>query len=312
VSEFPAAPALAPGPLGLDGYLAPEGFEAELTRELGDVAFGLGRLLFAPPRTRDPAWAANVWRAPVVMAAPSIAQAATALRAIQRNWWPYAPVLHRRAALIAAALPKVSAKPLAFPTPAPAAPLGAFTLAAATTLIAASATSSPFPDGEAVFTEDREGPPNRAYLKLWEAFTRLGRYPRPAERVIDLGASPGGWTWVLAKLGTRVLAVDKAPLAPAVAQMPGVELRRESAFGLDPAALGPVDWMCCDIVCYPARLCALLERWIAAGTARNIVATVKFQGETDLAAQARLAAIPGARLAHLHHNKHELTWFWPA
>ena len=29
---------------------------------------------------------------------------------------------------------------------------------------------------------------------------------------------------------------------------------------------------------------------------------------TDFDAQARFAAIPGSRLLHLHHNKHELTW----
>jgi hypothetical protein len=38
------------------------------------------------------------------------------------------------------------------------------------------------------------------------------------------------------------------------------------------------------------------------------VCTVKFQGETDFPAIAELAAIPGARLMHLSHNKHELTF----
>ena len=52
-----------------------------------------------------------------------------------------------------------------------------------------------------VTVEDKEGPPNRAYLKLWEALVRLRRWPGPGERCLDLGASPGGWTYVLAKLG---------------------------------------------------------------------------------------------------------------
>ncbi|MBM3541057.1 MAG: hypothetical protein FJX51_03335, partial [Alphaproteobacteria bacterium] len=227
-------------------------------------------------------------------------------------WWPYAPHHHRRAALIADALPKVAARPLVFPAPAPTAPLGAWTLADATTLIASAETSSPFPNGAPAFVEDRDGPPNRAYLKLWEALTALGRHPRPGERCVDLGAAPGGWTWVAAKLGAHVLAVDKAPLAPAVAAMAGVEAQRESAFALDPASVGPVDWLFSDVICYPARLLALIERWRAADAARNIVATVKFQGFTDIDAQARFAALPGGRLVHLHHNKHELTWLWPA
>ena len=63
-------------------------------------------------------------------------------------------------------------------------------------------------------------PPNRAYLKLWEALTLAanmpdGRMPRPGELCLDLGSSPGGWSWVLQKLGARVISVDKAPLDPA-------------------------------------------------------------------------------------------------
>jgi hypothetical protein len=114
--------------------------------------------------------------------------------------------------------------------------------------------------------------------------------------------------WALARMGARVLAVDKAPLAPAVARLPQIAYRAESAFALDPRALGPVDWLFCDVVCYPARLLRLVERWLAAGNCRNFVCTIKFQGATDHAAARRFAAIPGGELRHLFHNKHELTW----
>ena len=61
--------------------------------------------------------------------------------------------------------------------------------------------------GEYEFQEDKTSPPSRAYLKLWELFTRLGHWPRSGERVLDLGASPGGWTFVLAnQLGANVVA----------------------------------------------------------------------------------------------------------
>jgi len=30
--------------------------------------------------------------------------------------------------------------------------------------------------------------------KLWEALTRIGRWPGPGEVALDLGAAPGGWT----------------------------------------------------------------------------------------------------------------------
>jgi 23S rRNA (cytidine2498-2'-O)-methyltransferase len=109
-------------------------------------------------------------------------------------------------------------------------------------------------------------------------------------------------------MGARVISVDKAPLAPDIARLPGIEAVAESAFALDPTKVGPVDWLFSDIVCYPARLLALVERWLAAGTCRHFVCTIKFQGETDHVIAARFAAIPGSQLRHLFHNKHELTW----
>ena len=44
------------------------------------------------------------------------------------------------------------------------------------------------------------------------------------------------------------------------------------------------------------------------GLVRNFVCTIKFQGATDFETMRAFAAIPGSRLLHLHHNKHELTW----
>jgi 23S rRNA (cytidine2498-2'-O)-methyltransferase len=249
-----------------------------------------------------------VWLDPREIPIASISDAAAKLRAIQRNWAVYAPVLHRRAVLIQERLPKVSAKPLVFGIPAPAAPLGSWTLLDAGTVLAAPQCTSPFPNGEAQFVEDRTGPPSRAYLKLWEALTVIGRRPRPGEVCLDLGSSPGGWSWALQQMGAHVISVDKAPLAPDIAGLPGVEHRLESAFALDPYSVGPVDWLFSDVVCYPARLLALVERWLAAGTCARFVCTVKFQGITDHAVARRFAAIPGSQLRHLFHNKHELTW----
>lgn len=140
----------------------------------------------------------------------------------------------------------------------------------------------------------------------------MGTRPQPGELCLDLGSSPGGWTWVLASLGARVISVDKAPLDPGIGAMPGVETRRESAFALDPRAIGPIDWLFSDVVCYPERLFRLVERWLAAETCRRFVCTLKFQGSTDHETARRFATIPGSRLLHLHHNKHELTWMKPA
>ena len=289
-------------------YLAAEGFAEELEHELGGAAARHGRLLIAPGPPRPAAWAANVWVDPQEIPIASISDAAAKLRAIQRNWTVYAPRLYRRAMLIQEQLPKVSAKPLVFGTPPPAAPLGSWTLLDAGTMLAAPHCTSPFPNGEVHFVEDHSGPPNRAYLKLWEALTLIGRRPGPGEICLDLGSSPGGWSWALQQMGAQVISVDKAPLAPEIARLHGIEHRRESAFALDPRTVGPVDWLYSDVVCYPARLLALVGRWLEAGTCRNLVCTIKFQGPTDHETAHRFAAIPGSQLRHLFHNKHELIW----
>ena len=294
-------------------YLAAEGFEDSLAEELARrgvaIAGWHGRLALSPDAPVHAAWALDIWTDPREIEAPTVKTAADALRALQRNWGAYAAGFHRRMALIHDRLPPVKARPLAFPSPPPASHLGAWTLLAPDRLLASPTKSSPFVNGECLFIEDHIGPPSRAYLKLWEALTRFGRYPKPGETCFDLGASPGGWTYVLASLGASVTAVDKAPLDPGVAAMPGVSERLDSAFAMPPE---PVDWLCSDIIAYPDRLLALVRKWIDAGAARHIVCTIKFQGPTDHAAAEAFAAIPDGQVVHLFHNKHELTFLWGA
>jgi len=289
-------------------YLAAEGYVDELGYELGAVDRLHGRLLIATGPPRPAAWAANVWLDPQQIKVGSISDATAKLRAIQRNWAFYAPRLYRRATLIQDQLPKVSAKPLVFGMPPPAAPLGSWTLLDAETMLVSPQCTSPFPNGEVHFVEDRSGPPSRAYLKLWEALTVIGCRPEPGERCLDLGSSPGGWSWALQRMGAHVVSIDKAPLTPNIARLPGIEHRLESVFALDPCEIGPVDWLFSDVVCYPERLLALVERWLRAGTCRRFLCTIKFQGETDHETVRRFAAIGGSQLRHLFHNKHELTW----
>lgn len=299
------------------GYVVVPEFLPELLAELGFAgAAGPEHLVFGDmvftPEEKPAAWAQNVWRQARLLPAPSIGQAAKALKDVQRNWWPHPVRLARRAALIAEKLPKVSAKPQVFGEAAPTAPLGSFTLWDEVTLIAAAQCSSPYPDGQVRFVEDRESAPSRAYLKLWEALTLVGVWPKPGELCLDLGSCPGGWTWVLASCGARVFSIDKAPIEAKIAAMPQVDFCQGSGFGLDPrTAGGPearVDWLCSDMACYPARLLELVQRWLAADACRNFVCTLKCQGESDRETIRAFAAIPGSRVLHLSHNKHELTW----
>ena len=282
----------------------------ELQRRGVAISAWHGMLALSPDPPAPAAWALNTWTAPIELPAPSIGAAADALRAIQRNWG-YMPFDHdSRAALITARLPPLRPKPLRFPTAAPASHLGAWTMLGHDRILASPTQTSPFINGAVAFDEDRIGPPSRAYLKLWEACTLWRKWPLPGETCLDLGAAPGGWTWAIAQLGARVTAVDRSPLEPAIARMPGVSMRQESAFGIDPALEAPVDWLFSDIIAYPSRLLTLVQGWIASCHAARIVCTLKFQGQTDHEAAEAFAAIPGARVLHLFHNKHELTFLW--
>lgn len=303
-------------------YLAAPGFETPLTEELerrGITVSGWhGRLALSPdplPEGPYPAWALDIWTDPREIPVPSVKAGADALRALQRNWSLLAVQHHRRAALLAERLPPVKASRLIFPSRPPSSHLGGWTLLEPDLMLASPTKTSPFVNGECLFEENRIDPPSRAYLKLWEALTHLGEWPKEGETCIDLGASPGGWSWVMATLGGHVTAIDKAPLAPELmrpalrGERGPILWQQGSAFALPPE---PVDWLVSDVIAYPSRLLAMVERWMASGMARRIICTIKFQGPTDHDAAQAFAALPGGRVRHLFHNKHELTFLWRA
>jgi len=296
-------------------YLAADGYTdillEELFRRRARVLETRERLVLAegPAARPYPAWAQNVWLNPRFIPVASISDAARQLRAMQRNWHLTPTGNHRRAALIAEKLPHVSARPLRFGESAPEAPLGSWTLWDTDRLLASPMCSSAFPDGEVRFVEDHSNPPSRAYLKLWELFTLMPEaMPAPGQLCLDLGAAPGGWTYVLASIGARVFAIDKAPLAANVRAMRNVESCVGSGFGLDPRHAGAVDWFFSDMICYPERLYEVVTRWLSLGECRRFVCTLKCQGETDHASIERFSALPGSKVIHLSCNKHELTW----
>jgi 23S rRNA (cytidine2498-2'-O)-methyltransferase len=265
------------------------------------------RLALSPDPPVPLAWAQDIWLAP---SAAGATDASDAMRATGIAWAAFAPAHREAASVLARRLPAATDQRLHFPASCPRAS-GAFTLIDPDRVLFSARRMSPFIEGRARFTETPE-PPSRAYLKLFEALTLIGERPGPGDLCYDLGASPGGWTWVCASLSARVVAFDRAPLAASVASMLGVRHRPESAFGVDPRREPHVDWLVCDVVAYPPRTLALVRRWLDSGRASRIVATIKFQGATDHATADEFASIPGGRLVHLSHNRHELTFLWPA
>ena len=169
---------------------------------------------------------------------------------------------------------------------------------------------APWPAGAAPVSDDR-APPSRAYRKLEEAFQWMGAAPRAGESCVDLGAAPGSWTLVAARRGASVIAVDRAPLAPAVARARGVTTVIGNAFTYEPPR--PVDWLLSDVVCEPARAIGLAGDWLGAKRCRNLVVTVKFKGRDQYGALAALAPVLDStrpafgRVKQLLHNKNEVT-----
>jgi 23S rRNA (cytidine2498-2'-O)-methyltransferase len=137
------------------------------------------------------------------------------------------------------------------------------------------------------------GAPSRSALKLDEALATM-LTPEAAHLLfanrptaVDLGAAPGGWTWVLRRRGARVIAVDNGALAPGLASDPEVEHVRADAFTFEAPA--PVDWLVCDVVDKPARVVELMARWLRRGRAKRAVFNLK------LPMRRRWAAVADAR-----------------
>lgn len=295
-------------------HFAPEGFEHDLEEELRrfshqEIVARHGRLILTRGPHYDPAWSQNTWIEPEEVAIQSITDAARRLRSRGPKWCAYAFQLFRRTELIKEKLPKVREDRYHFLAPLPEHRLGHWTLLEPNRMLVSTRATSPLPHGEIHFHEDKSAP-SRAYLKLWELFTLHGvRPPSSGESCIDLGASPGGWTWVLAHLGCSVKAFDRSPLAPSVGKLKNVSFAKGNAFTIEPNSVGKIDWLFSDVICAPEKSLQLIEKWLSSGLVRNLVCTIKFKGQTDHEITQRLRAIPGSRIKHLFHNKHELTWW---
>jgi hypothetical protein len=158
--------------------------------------------------------------------------------------------------------------------------------------------------------------PSSAYRKLLEALDCMGCHPTSTTTVVDLGASPGGWTAVLRRLGCRVIAVDRSELAPNLMKDRGVEFVKGDAFTFEPPPKKYAEetrWMVSDIIAYPDKIQELLEQWCGGHWASHLVVTVKFQGEMpnweDLDKCIQIAEGHGyeCRAKHFFNNKHEVT-----
>lgn len=292
------------------------GFTATPTESYGDLLYFENKNLFMEKSDGAyPYWARTVMINPFMLHFDSIGDAAGNLKSIQRNWAPYQFTCFRRAQLIQEKLPYINLKDRQFPVKIPASEIGLYTLIDEHTLIASAKTNSFLPAGTLHFVEDHENPPSRAYLKIQESLSMavlLNGVDLPGEgqKCFEAGACPGGWTWVLVGLGSKVYAVDRAELAPELMKNPLVTFQAHDAFTLKPEEIGFVDWVFSDVICYPERLLKWINEWLASGLTNNMICTIKMQGDIDWPLISEFASIPDSRIVHLNYNKHELTWIW--
>ena len=250
-------------------------------------------------------WSQVVWPHVEVISINSIGQAASILRTQGKFWTHHSVECHRRGELIVEQAKRLHQKKIEFPALPPRKKHGAFCLLNENEMIFTKEEDRAGVQGILNFAESKESP-SRAYLKLWEVFTRIERFPKPRTICLDLGSCPGGWTWVLALLEAEVISIDGAPLAPAVAGLPNVKFLKKDAFTLNPKDFSQVEWFFSDMICYPEKLLELVKVWLAEGQAKNFICTLKFQGEADFQLISEFEKL--GQVIHLGNNKHELTW----
>jgi 23S rRNA (cytidine2498-2'-O)-methyltransferase len=292
----------------LSVYQIFKGFEKQLIDEIGCPREKIGELLLYNHKPRKALWAKNIWENSQTISITSISDAARKLRALGKLWIPYYHNHIRRAKLIQEKLAAVPLKRLNFLEVIPTTTLGHWTLWNEHTILASLNCSSIRPGGDWEFHEDKSNPPSRAYLKLWELFTRLHFHPNNQEICLELGAAPGGWTWVLSLLCKKVITFDRAPLKEEIASRSNVDHHIDDAFSLVPGDYPEVDWIFSDVICTPEKLYNWLLPWLQDKKKRNFCLTIKLKGEDNQKWIEKFRAIPNGNMLHLYHNKHELTF----
>lgn len=257
-----------------------------------------------------PVWAQQVWRGCQVINFESVRDAASKIKSPGTFWHNSSEQWHRRGELILEHLARFRSDPLKWqknPLTLPQKNLGQFLLLSENQLIFSDQVFPKWPDGIIRFVEDSK-PPSRAYMKLWEALLVEQINLPQSGTCLELGASPGGWTYVLKDHFSKLICVDKAPLSTQLEWPKKIEFLKADAFKLNPDDFDSIDWLFSDMICPPESLLEQVKKWHASGKVKNFLCTIKFQGQTDFEIVQKFLEIPNTRCRHLFNNKHEVTW----
>ena len=181
------------------------------------------------------------------------------------------------------------------------------------------ANSSPWPTGIPRLKSSRDAP-SRSTMKLEEALLQFDvmAHLKPGMTAVDLGAAPGGWTWLLTQHHVRVVAIDNGALQRSLLDSGLVEHRREDGFRFQPKKR--VDWLVCDMVDKPRRIATLVAQWLAQGWCNRVIANLKLPMKKRydevvlcLAIIEQHAAEAGLtielRAKQLYHDREEITLY---
>ncbi len=183
-----------------------------------------------------------------------------------------------------------------------------------------AADSAPWPLGIPRLRMHKDAP-SRSALKLEEALLVLlddeerQRLLKEGMAGADLGAAPGGWTWVLTRNRIQVTAIDNGPLHPNLQGSSMVQHLRSDGFSWQPPH--PLDWMVCDMVEQPRRVAERMATWLREGWCRHAIFNLKLpmkkrwqETQLCLALFAEQAGKPlTIRAKQLYHDREEITVF---
>ncbi len=183
-----------------------------------------------------------------------------------------------------------------------------------------AADSAPWPLGIPRLRMHKDAP-SRSALKLEEALLVLldteerQRLLKEGMVGADLGAAPGGWTWVLTRDRIQVTAVDNGPMHPYLLASGMVQHLRADGFSWQPPH--PLDWMVCDMVEQPRRVAERMATWLREGWCRHTIFNLKLPmkkrwQETQLCLDllTQQAEKPlTLRAKQLYHDREEITVF---
>ncbi len=259
-------------------------------------------------------WPLQVWTNAKLLNFESIKKASSLLSKDQGPWQNLSTQRHRRAQLISSQTHSVKTRPQVLFRDEIFLD-SVWRLIDANTLVTGKHWGPRTPLRTYIFAENKEDPPSRAYLKLWELYNRIQYFPTN-RNFVELGASPGGWTWVNAELNCRVWAFDKAELSKSLSKNPNIYFHKKDIFKVHPNNIQEfvensktLHGVFSDVIAETTRLTELARTW--SDSKKEIcVFTIKFKGSPNMEPVYKLLNdFPNSRALHLEANKNEITWY---